>query len=532
MLKYFYQGIPLKKWCQDNDYDYITVIKHLYKFQKNNSLETALALTIAYIKENYHHHTTYFYNNMSLIEYCKKNNLNYSTIKSRIRKLQQTSPETELSTIIDQAINDNIDEKTIYYYQGKTLKKYCEDHGLVYNRIYRQIKDLKDPNEINKLINEFITKKDHSPKKERYNINGLNLKAYCKKYNYNYPIIKKYLYKFQKQDKNMPLSNLLEKALLYYLKYYHPTEIYSYQGQKLITYCQENKLDYDYILSFLIKNNYSLENITSTMIEEAIKNYHEYNISKSIKALRTKEEIININEYLKKLHIDKKSFNLVKKYLNNPKDALLFCWYFGQKENNYLSLNQEILVTTLDKITNYYNLSLMELIAIYQCHFYDTRLFIIKKLSKCIHQIIQELNISPKNFLYEELVAVANYTIYEFIENNTSNSSSELSSNLYNYLYTSLKKYYLKYQSIELSFPTSSNNMTNPEFKSDTLSLILTLDILEQKILLLHYEKNLSLKEIAVLLNIDLKTIEEMNNQILAKLKDNTIIRNKIKSYQ
>ena len=97
----------------------------------------------------------YFYNNMPISEYCSKHNLNVYTIKSRIFRLKKDYPNKNMDDIIDLAINYNKKANNKYYYQGISLVEYCKNHNLEHKKICERIRNLKKKNP-DKSIDEII----------------------------------------------------------------------------------------------------------------------------------------------------------------------------------------------------------------------------------------------------------------------------------------------------------------------------------------------------------------------------------------
>ena len=83
----------------------------------------------------------YYYNNELLIDYCKKNNINYTTIVERVNKLKKEYPKKGNNEIIEMALDNN--RKCKFYYKDKTLSSYCNDPKK-YTTVYRRLIKLID----------------------------------------------------------------------------------------------------------------------------------------------------------------------------------------------------------------------------------------------------------------------------------------------------------------------------------------------------------------------------------------------------
>ena len=111
--------------------------------------------------------------------------------------------------------------KSKYFYDGISLVEYCKKHGIKYNHLTKYIsvelkKDLsKTPEE---LIEEYITKTHR--KNNRYLINGMSLNRYCELMNLSYDAIAKAISRakrdtrYKDMDEEERINMILDKYLL------------------------------------------------------------------------------------------------------------------------------------------------------------------------------------------------------------------------------------------------------------------------------------------------------------------------------
>ena len=88
--KYFYHGIPLSKYCEDNDININTIRTRIWKLKqkekyKNYSEQEIVNIVI----ENYRtNNVKYMYKGTTLRQYCLENGISVETIHSRINTLK------------------------------------------------------------------------------------------------------------------------------------------------------------------------------------------------------------------------------------------------------------------------------------------------------------------------------------------------------------------------------------------------------------------------------------------------------------
>ena len=111
---------------------------------------------------------------MTLGKYCKINNLNYSTVITRIRKGYTT----------EEAINPKFKAKIRYdsiLVEGRPLKQYCRENNLNYALIRARYKNY------GWSLERALSTSQNSITK--YKINGISIRKYCKIHNLSYGTI-------------------------------------------------------------------------------------------------------------------------------------------------------------------------------------------------------------------------------------------------------------------------------------------------------------------------------------------------------
>ena len=88
--KYFYHGIPLSKYCKDNNINISTIRARIWKKKQSKKYENYTEQEIVnMVIEAYHSAIKYMYKGMSLRQYCLANGINIGTINSRINNLKK-----------------------------------------------------------------------------------------------------------------------------------------------------------------------------------------------------------------------------------------------------------------------------------------------------------------------------------------------------------------------------------------------------------------------------------------------------------
>ena len=77
----------------------------------------------------------YFYQGLSLRQYCLSHKINYDCILARIEDLKKVKPNLNSDEIVTEALENYQDPRCRFTYQGLSLRSYCEKHNYSYQRI-------------------------------------------------------------------------------------------------------------------------------------------------------------------------------------------------------------------------------------------------------------------------------------------------------------------------------------------------------------------------------------------------------------
>ena len=139
-VKYIYEGIPLRDYCRVHGISFSMIQSRIFRYkQKYPELSNSELVTYA-MEEFENSNYKYYYQGIPLMEYCEKHHRNYRTIYSRILKKKKTNPDLSAEELVIYALEDyRLPERGKYYYQGITLGEYCRNNQLVYTTFCNRI---------------------------------------------------------------------------------------------------------------------------------------------------------------------------------------------------------------------------------------------------------------------------------------------------------------------------------------------------------------------------------------------------------
>lgn len=230
---YKYQGITLNKYCDENNLEYSNVIRRMKKtIEKNNSVTVEEAIDESvkhylYLSNKNIQIGKYYYDGYILKKYCEISGINYNSVRHRIKKIRLIDPKLSNNELARIALNEDIynnyiiDEfrKSKYYYQGVSLKNYCERMMLDYYRILSRIRLLRGKVDENIIIETALNdNKYHCVINERkvnkYHLyRGYTLKKYCKLNNFDYVKVLAEICKIDESNTNMSVDEVVDLAI-------------------------------------------------------------------------------------------------------------------------------------------------------------------------------------------------------------------------------------------------------------------------------------------------------------------------------
>ncbi len=493
----------------------------------------------------------YYYNGISLKEYCENNSISYGTIYSRIQARKKQYPELSDEEIIHDVIENYMSFNTKYYYQGISLSKYCKDNFLNYNKIRARIYERKK--EYPNLSDEELVKyaiENYTDSTIKYYYQGILLSEYCKSHSISYDKIYSRIQARKKQYPNLSNEELVKYAIESYI---NPAIKYYYQGVTLFDYCKKNFLGYVAIVKKIHKKlqefpEASEEEIVNLVVEEycQMKEKREYfkRLKEIFQRLETESNLQIIKEYCQFLQINFENVQLLHKLNYTFYQAISMIWYFFDQINEQ---NQKFLTQKrLQDIQSLCHMSISrigiyQLIILYKCHLLDTRERIWQiyqqKNKKMMEAVLkqQEKGMSIEQF--SDTLNELQICVLEIIDNTYSNIPGEV----INYLKKYLKGYFLTYMKKNISYihPVSLNkevyedkkvtkldfvvnkNQTNETaFSEEMLNVIKELTKEEINFVRLRFQENMSYEELARLYGTFVGEIEKIELIVLEKIKE------------
>lgn len=146
--KYFYNGIPLSQYCKENNLNIDTIRTRIWKQKQSKKYENYTEQEIVnMVIETCGGHTKYMYKGISLRQYCFDNGINIKTITSRINRLRKKTQGLSEDQLIILAMEEFDNQNFRFFYKGIPLKEYCLNHPEInYNTIRTYINREKERN--------------------------------------------------------------------------------------------------------------------------------------------------------------------------------------------------------------------------------------------------------------------------------------------------------------------------------------------------------------------------------------------------
>ena len=370
--KYFYNGIPLSKYCKDNNINIRTIRSRIWKKKQSKKYENYPEQKIVdMVIEAYGSAIKYMYKGITLRQYCLDNGINIGTINSRINNLRKQNRNLSNDELVILAMEEFDNKNFRFFYEGVPLKEYCESHPEInYSSIRTYVNRGKEKNpdlSDEKLIKQYIDK-EHKGVYKYYYL-GIPLKQYCDDNDINYKNIIMYMGRYKNNDNFKDLSDdEFVEAIMNQYQSFAPK--YLYNGLTLREYCIQNDLSYYSVISF-VKRKIAKGSIKSvdTLIDEGIKTINRHGIIYYYKGIPLKDyaEQNNLNASSIRCAILKKQSRSNKplqeiidqcvesyqkfstKYYYDGMSLLTFCNNIGL---NYNTIIQKYLYEYADK-TNY-----------------------------------------------------------------------------------------------------------------------------------------------------------------------------------
>ena len=135
--KYLYKGLTLREYCIQNDLSYYSVVSFVKRRLVKGSTKSIDDLIDEGINTINRYGIIYYYRGIPLKDYAEQNDLNASSIRCAILRKQLRS-DKPLQEIIDECVESYQKFSIKYYYNGMPLLTYCNIIGLNYNTVIQK----------------------------------------------------------------------------------------------------------------------------------------------------------------------------------------------------------------------------------------------------------------------------------------------------------------------------------------------------------------------------------------------------------
>ncbi len=568
IYKYYYLGIPLKKYCEENDLNYKNIILYISRHKNDSEYENLSddEFVEAIMDKYQPFEAKYVYKGMTLREYCIKNNLSYFSVISFVKRKLLKGVSKSIDELIDEGINTINRYGIIYYYKGIPLKDYCEENGLNAHSIRCAIlkMKLKSGEPLQDIVDKCV--ESYQKFSVKYFYDGIPLYKFCNSVGINYnTVIYKYLNEYEDRD-DINIDEAIKQIVDYYIENPPVRTKYYFDNQSLSRFCDKN--GYPYLSIYRrIKTLESKDNSLDgeQVIASAIKKYEDRLQINKINDIFDKlknmevydvEEIKNICNFLK---ID---FLNVCDLVNmdfSYNQAINMIWYFSDKKTNNdfkMITDNKIkdIFSLIDKIKSSRDIEQFEfydLVGIYKSELYDSRNEILLRQRKFIYKTIYSLcgsyGITVNKSNFEDFVSDIKYYLLTVINRSNLNVYGQMVKymdlTVKGYFRTSLKKYIKHNNGLSLddsrfiSDKGTRREKSNVEYVADNrcldiisednsfcsnmMKVLSSLSREDLLFVMLKYQENYSDEELAYKFNLTMDEIKEKEFRILSLLRDN-----------
>ena len=568
IYKYYYLGIPLKQYCDENNLSYKNIITYISRYRNNDSFKDLNddEFVEAIMDQYQPFEPKYLYKGLTLREHCIQNDLSYYSVISFVKRRLAKGSTKSIDDLIDEGIKTINRYGIIYYYKSIPLKDYAEQNDLNVSSIRCAIlrKQLSSNKPLQEIINECV--ESYQKFSIKYYYNGIPLLTYCNSIGLNYnTVIQKYLYEYADKT-DIGIDEAIKQIVDYYIEHPPVKTKYYFNDQSLTKFCDVNGYPYLAIwrrIKTLESKDDSLDN--EQIIASAIKKYEDRLQINKINEIFDKlksgkinniNEIRNICDFLK---VDFENVNDLVSMDFSYNQAINMIWYFSDKKtsNDYKMITDKKIKDIFTLIDNLKNskkdieqFELYDLIGIYKSELYDSRNEILlrqkKYIYKTLHSLCNGYEIKANNSNYEDFESEIKYYLLMVINRTNLNIYGQMIKymdlTVKGYFRTYLKKYRKQNNSLSLDdakyssdkgtrkeksridYISDPNNpyetAKNTSFSSDMMKVLSSLSPEDLSLIMLKYQENYSDEDLSNHFNLTLDEIKQKEIEILSLLKN------------
>ena len=573
IYKYYYLGIPLKQYCDENNLSYKNIILYMNRYRNINSFKQLSddEFVEAIMDQYQPFEPKYLYKGLTLREYCIQNDLSYYSVVSFVKRKLARGSNKSIDDLIDEGIKTINRYGIIYYYNGISLKDYAKQNALNASSIRCAIlrKRLRSNKPLQEIINECV--ENYQKFSIKYFYDGIPLITYCNSIGLNYnTVINKYLdeYADYVDKKNISIDDAIKEIVDYYIENPPIRTKYYFNNHSLARFCDINGYPYFAIWNRIKTLEAKDESLNSEQIvEKAIKKYEDRLEINRINEIFNKLKSGNINEIKDICEFLKIDFENISDLLDmdfSYNQAINMVWYFSdvKNEDDYKMITDKkikdifVLIDKLKKPDiEIEKIELYDLIGIYKSELYDSRNEMLQRQNKYIHKIIislcreYEVNVNGSN--YEDFESELKLYFITFVNRVNLNIYGQIIKyidlTIKGYFRTYLKKYKRENSSFSFDVAKYSNNkgtrkekplidfiadsnnsyldIEDISFSSNMLEILETLPKDDLSLIMLKYQENYSDEELAYYLNLTVDEVRKKEIEILTLLKSNDSIK-------
>ena len=568
IYKYYYLGIPLKQYCDENNLSYRNLITYMSRYRNTDNFKGLSddEFVEAIMDQYQPFEPKYLYKGLTLKEYCIQNDLSYYSVVSFVKRRLAKGSTKSIDDLIDEGIKTINRYGIIYYYKSIPLKDYAEQNDLNVSSIRCAIlrKQLRSNKPLQEIINECV--ESYQKFSIKYYYNGIPLLTYCNNIGLNYnTIIQRYLYEYADKT-DIDIDETIKQIVDYYIEHPPLKTKYYFNDQSLTKFCDVN--GYPYLAIWRrIKTLESKDNLLNNdqIIVSAIKKYEDRleinKISEIFDKLKSnkKNDISEIKNICTFLKIDFENVNDLVSMDFSYNQAINMIWYFSDKKtgNDYKMITDKKIKDIFTLIDNLKNskkdieqFELYDLIGIYKSELYDSRNEILlrqkKYIYKTLHSLCNGYEIKANNSNYEDFESEIKYYLLMVINRTNLNIYGQIIKymdlTVKGYFRTYLKKYRKQNNSLSLddtkyssdkgtrkeksridyiSDPNNPYETTeNTLFSSDMMKVLSSLSPEDLSLIMLKYQENYSDEDLSNHFNLTLDEIKQKEIEILSLLKN------------
>lgn len=568
IYKYYYLGIPLKQYCDENNLSYRNLITYMSRYRNTDNFKGLSddEFVEAIMDQYQPFEPKYLYKGLTLREYCIQNDLSYYSVVSFVKSRLAKGSTKNVNDLIDEGIKTINRYGIIYYYKGIPLKDYADQNDLNASSIRCAIlrKQLRSNKPLQEIINECV--ESYQKFSIKYYYNGIPLLTYCNNIGLNYnTIIQRYLYEYADKT-DIDIDETIKQIVDYYIEHPPLKTKYYFNDQSLTKFCDVN--GYPYLAIWRrIKTLESKDNLLNNdqIIASAIKKYEDRleinKISEIFDKLKSnkKNDISEIKNICTFLKIDFENVNDLVSMDFSYNQAINMIWYFSDKKtsNDYKMITDKKIKDIFTLIDNLKNskkdieqFELYDLIGIYKSELYDSRNEILlrqkKYIYKTLHSLCNGYEIKVNNSNYEDFESEIKYYLLMVINRTNLNIYGQMIKymdlTVKGYFRTYLKKYRKQNNSLSLddakyssdkgtrkeksridyiSDPNNPYETTeNTSFSSDMMKVLSSLSPEDLSLIMLKYQENYNDEDLSNHFNLTLDEIKQKEIEILSLLKN------------